>query len=111
MQALARGRKVEQWLGPCTSDGKHLLKWVFIEKDSRPKYSVVLVEVLDTGEREFDWLFPLDPDEPQGKITYYETKEEALNYVIRELGGSPDYFVREGTMRSVYDAYLKQQEA
>lgn len=111
MQTLARGHKVEQWLGPCTANGQHLLKWVFIEKGARPRYSVVLVEVLDTGEREFDWVLPLNPDEPEGKITYYETKDEALDYVIRELGGSLDYFVWEGSMPSIYNAYLKQQEA
>jgi len=109
MQALARGRKVEQWLGPKEISGDQLLRWVCIEKGSRPEYSVVLVEVYDDGGSILEQLPPLDVDEPEGKIVSFETKEEALGYVINELHGSEERFLREGEIQQEYEQYLRER--
>jgi hypothetical protein len=111
MQALARGRKVEQWLGPMEINGDRLLKWVCIEKESRPDYSVVLIEVYNDGGPILERLPPLDVDEPEGKISSFETKEEALAYVTNELGASLNRFVKEGEIQQEYDRYLSMRSS
>ena len=111
-QALARGRGVEQWLGPIDHGSEKLLRWVFIQREPSPKltYSVVLNEVYDEGEPLLTELSLLDVDEPEGKITSFETREEALNYVINELGGSLDKFVKDGEIQQEYEKYLSERE-
>jgi hypothetical protein len=112
-QLLARGRAVEQWLEPAQDDGEPTLKWVCVQREPSPvlTYSVALMEVYDEGKPLLTDLSLLDVDEPEGKISSFENREEALDYVVKELGGSLDKFVREGEIQLEYEKYLSQHSA
>jgi hypothetical protein len=112
-QALARGRKVEQWLGTENQESERLIKWVCIEKEPLPDstYSVVLKKVYDEGGPLLHTLPLFDVDEPEGEISSFETKEEAVDYVINELNGSLDRFLREGEIQQEYEQYLRNRTA
>jgi len=68
------------------------------------------VEVYDEGELLLHRLPVLDVDEPEGKISSFETREEALHYVTEKLGGSLDRFVRDGEVQQEYEKYLKTRQ-
>jgi hypothetical protein len=113
MQALARGHRVEQWLGTEAHESERLIKWVCIEKEPQPDgtYSVVLKKAYDEGGPLLHRLPVLDVDEPEGEISSFETKEEALDYIINELNGMQDRFLREGEIQQEYEKYLSTRSA
>ena len=111
MQALARGRGVEQWLGPTAEGGERLLKWICVQRESSPDltYSVVLNEVYDDRGPHLVRLPVLDVDQPEGEISSFASGEDALEYVINELHGSLDRFVKEGEIQEEYEIYLRHR--
>jgi len=112
-QLLARGRAVEEWLGLGQKDGEQTLQWVCVQREPPPvlTYSVVLKEVYAERESLLTDLPLLDVDEPEGKISSFETREEALDYVVQELGGNLDRFVRDGEIQQEYEKYLSEHSA
>jgi len=111
MQALARGRSVEQWLGPTIEGGERLLKWICVQREPSPDltYSVVLNEAYDDEGPQLVMLPVLDTDQPEGEISSFASREDALEYVVNELHGSLDRFVREGEIQEEYEVYLRRR--
>lgn len=106
------GHSVEQWLEPENKGNEHILKWVCMEKEPSPDstYTVILKEVFDNGGSLLQALPVLDVDEPEGKILSFKSSEDALKYVINELGGALDRFVRAGDIQQEYEKYFASKK-
>ena len=72
-------------------------------------YTVVFKEVYRTGGDRLSEYPVLDGDNPEGTMSSFATKEEALTYVTDVLHGSLDHFVKEGEIQKEYERFLHER--
>jgi len=93
-----------------TIEEKPFLRWLRLGKGKTGNYLVVVKDVHPDNEIGIlERLIPFDYDEPEGRFTYFGTEQEALAYLVDELGASPDRFVRLGEVQQEYEKYLASQ--
>ena len=106
---LSLGKTVEQWLGHQHEGNYTILKWLSIKKERNDEFSVAYIESFDEGSNDFLDIYEfstLDPDEPQGVINIFSTKDEALDFSVNEYGASMGKFVSQGMIQEEYALYL-----
>ena len=109
MSNLLLGKSVEQWLTYEKESDYTILKWVRIDKEKSLKYSVSYFESFDEGNEGFLDIYEfslLDPDEPFGVISVFESVEDALSFAETKHSVSIDRFVPAGGIQDEYQNYL-----
>jgi hypothetical protein len=108
---LRNGRSVEQFLSKSKYEDFPTVKFTRIDKENSGAISVSLFEVYDDGNEDFLNIYefqPIEPDEPDGVQSSFQTAEEAVNYVCTVLGGSINKFVNAGMVQEEYkDSLVK----
>lgn len=109
---LRLGKAVEQWLMPRVEPDYAVLRWLRIDKEKDGQYSVTCFETFDEGDSDFADVYefsPLDPDQPFGYISSFESAIEALNFSVSKYGALKDKFVSEGMVQEEYLRYQSGQ--
>jgi len=108
---LSLGKSVEQWINHEKHDDYTVLKWLRIDKERNPTYSVSYIECFDDGNEHFTDIYhfdPLDPDEPY-IIDNFESIDEALAFAINSYAASQTRFVSAGMIQEEYKDFLNSK--
>lgn len=109
---LRNGRSVEQLVSKSVYGDFPTIKFIRIDKEKSNDVSVSLFEVYDEGNENYLDVYefpPIEPDEPDGIITVFQTPDEALFYACNSLGANINNFVNDGMIQDEYkDSLLAQ---
>lgn len=108
---LSLGKAVEQWLGHQQGDGYVILKYIAVEKERNGEYSLLYIEHIDEGNKDFLDIYDfsyINPDEP-AVINAFDSIEETLDFALNTYGASPDQYVPAGMIQDDYANYLNNR--
>ena len=107
---LRKGRSVEQLLSKSMYGDFPTIKFIRIDKEKSGDISVALFEVYDDGNEEILDIYefqPIEPDEPDGIVTVFQSPDEALFYACNSLGANINNFVNDGMIQDEYKDSLR----
>lgn len=110
---LSLGKAVEQWLTYIKEQDYVILKWLRIDKEKNGTYTVAYFESFDEGNSDFLDVYEfslLDPDEPFGTISTFNSIEDALEFSKVTYNAADSKYVTAGMIQEEYRFYLSKRD-